>query len=392
MPTGDAVVAVFIYEAVTADGRRTRGLLRADTPRQARDELREQGLAVAGLEVFSSRTAGLWARVKAYRRARVFDEATAFTSHLSVLLHVGVRLVDALVTLAKQHKRLEKVIRSLEEQVSAGRSLSEALSSFPAVFDEVYVSIARVGEASGTLPETLGRLARFRETQSRARQKAGSALMYPLVLVLVGIGVVAFLTSYVLPKIIGVLEASGRTLPPVTAILMRVAAFVGQTWWALLLGAVGLVALFLWSIHRPRGRRVWHGFLMRLPVVGNVFRKRSVAQFASLLRTLLASGVTLPDSLQVLTRTVDNRILSEEIDWIRSGLIEGSTVSKMIQESRCFDPVVVQMMGVGEQSGELESLLGSLADAYERDVEQATTRLLALLEPVLIVVLATVIG
>jgi len=383
---------VFTYEAVAGDGRKVRGLLRADTARLARDELRERGLSVADLTIFTGRSGALTAWLRSFRRARRFDQVTSFTSHLSVLLSVGVRLVDALRTLAEQHKPIEKIIRSLEEDVSGGKRLSEALGGFPSAFDEVYVSVARVAEASGTLAETLGRLARFRETVSARRQKVGSALMYPLILVLVGIGVVAFLTSYVLPKIIGVLEASGRPLPPVTAVLMRVAEFVGQTWWALILGALCVVLLFQWAVRRPGGRRIWHGFLMRVPVAGDLFRKQSIARFAGLLKTLLASGVTLPDSLQVLTRTVDNQVLSEEIERLRVGLVEGSTVSALIKGSRCFDPVVVRMLGVGEETGELEGLLENLASAYERDVERATTRFVTVLEPALIVTLAGAIG
>jgi type II secretory pathway component PulF len=192
--------------------------------------------------------------------------------------------------------------------------------------------------------------------------------------------------------VIEVLRASGRPLPALTEALMGFSRFLQTWWWAILAAVVSGVGLLRWTVRRPAGRRVWHRVRMRLPVLGALYRKSSVGRFAALLQTLLASGLRLPESLAVLEKTADNAVLEEEVAAIRQGLTEGSRLTELMGASRCFDAVAVRMLGIGEASGELEQLLADLSRSCERDVDQAAGRLLALLEPVLILVLAAVVA
>jgi len=382
---------VYSYKAIDAEASNVTGEVTADTPRQARDLIRGRGLTIERVHARQDRSArGFWQKRWA-RRHRA--ETVGFIRDLATLLGAGIPLLEALDTLAEQYKgALRGVVLGLREHIAAGRSLAEAMESAPAVFDELCVGITRVGESAGTLDAALARLADFKEHAHRLRSRVGTALLYPAVVALVGLAVTIFLMTFVVPNLLSTLVESGRRLPAVTAMVKGASDFlIGYGW--LLLGAVaGLAMVVRLLLVTPAGRRVWDRALLRTPLVGELVRKETIARLAVVLAALLRSGVVFVQALATARRTVRNSVFEEALRRCEEAIGAGQDISPPLERTGVFPPMVVHMLAVGQQAGELEGVLEQLAAAYEHHVETVTQRITAVLEPALIVVLAVMVG
>jgi len=386
-------MAVFAYKVLNTGNGMVSGLLNADTPRQARDLLRERGLSIQSIRQVAKRSKQRRAWLDGFFSSRRENLVTGFARQLAALTSVGVRLTDAINTIAKQHRgRFEALLRDVWERVNGGSSLAEALAEHPTYFDPVFVSVVRVGQTAGDLDKCLAKLAEFRSRDARLRQRIANALAYPAFVACLSIAVVMFLTAFVVPKIAAVLESAGQTLPASTRVLLGAGRFL-QTWWpaVLVVGLAGLFALRL-LIRTNRGELLWHRLLFRLPVVGTLVRKNAVARFASLLATLLESGVMFLDSLAVVRRTVPNRLVRDAVAEAEESIAAGSDIAGPLSRRGTFDPVVVQMLAVGEESGQMESMLRQVAETYAEEVQIAAARMVSILEPLLIIAMASVVG
>lgn len=344
----------------------------------------------------ATRTAGPGAAPRRGRGGRInAGMVTDFTVQLATLSEAGIPVVRALTILEGQTRPgpFKEVLREITEDVSGGSPLSEAMQKHDKVFDRLYASMVRAGEAGGVLDRVLQRLAIFREKAAELRGKVGTAMIYPTVLILVAIAVVSAVMAFVIPKFREIFESFGVPLPEVTQVLLNVSTFVRDRWY-LVFGVPALLLLLhtiMMGRRQPYRRRI-HALLLRVPVLGTVLRKTIVAGFSRTFGTLIQAGVPHLDALGIVRDTTGNEVLREAVDDIRRTVREGEGIARPMGETGVFDDIVVNMVDVGEETGELDNMLIKVADAYEKQVDRGTTRLLNLLEPLMIVVLAVVVG
>jgi general secretion pathway protein F len=384
-------VPIFAYEAVDSSARDFSGTIAADSPREARDKLRAQGYLV---EAISEKKSKSGAGRKLFQRpGRHAAQLTAVIRDLATLLGTGINLSDALDTLADQHKgRIQTSLLSLRERVTDGLSLSEAMRSEPAIYDELTLQMVSVGENSGTLDQVLDRLADFRERSSMFKDRVTTALIYPAIVVSLAIAVSVFLMTVVLPMLLENLIESGHPLPWPTRVLKGISDLLTADGLWLLLGAgVGVAGIV--SVARTAwGRRSWHKLLFRLPLLGSLVKKQEIARSAVVISTLMKNGIVFVEAARIAAGTSKNVLLKDALDEIRTRVQAGRDIGDALATTGVFPPLVALIFNVGQQTGKLEEMLDRLAEGYERQVASATSRFTAALEPILIVVLAVFVG
>ena len=321
-------------------------------------------------------------------------EIAIFTRQFSVMIDAGLPLVQCLEILASQqeNRAFQKVLFAVRQDVESGATLADSLRKHPKVFDDLYSNMVAAGEAGGILDTILQRLSTYIEKIVKLRSAVRSALVYPVAVILIAIGVVWVILWKVIPTFATLFEGLGATLPLPTRITIAMSRFIGSWWW-LVFGAIGIGVFALNRYHKTyAGRRVIDGLLLKLPVLGSVLRKIAVARFCRTLGTLVSSGVPILEGLSITARTAGNSVVEDAIMTTRKSIEEGKTISEPLKHTDVFPPMVVQMVAVGEQTGALESMLNKIADFYDDEVDEATANLLALLEPIMIMFLGVVIG
>jgi general secretion pathway protein F len=392
-------VPIFAYKGVTSAGKPTRGHVDAESIKGARTRLRRDGIFPTEIaegrpeqkasEGSAAQRFGI--RLPSLHRVSPLDLALA-TRQAATLLGAGIPLVESLRALTEQveNPRLKAVLGQVREHVNQGASFADALAA-SGVFPDLYVSMVRAGEIGGALEQVLERLADYLESQVRLRNKVGSILIYPLVMFGFACVVVGALVTVVLPQITQLLESLNQPLPFYTRWIIAASKAVRGYWWAMLLGGGALVFAFRAAIRTERGRAVYDRVRLRIPVVGRLVRLIAVSRFARTLSTLLAGGLPIIRALHTAGEVAGNTVLAQAIDAARLSITEGASVARPLRASGEFPPLVTHMIEVGEQSGELEAMLGKVADTYEEQVETAVTRLTALLEPFLILVMVGIV-
>ena len=314
------------------------------------------------------------------------------TRQLATLLGAGVPLVEALGALTEQVEsaRLKSVVARVRDRVNEGASLGDAMGQ-AGPFSNLYVSMIRAGESGGALEQVLSRLADYLESQVRTRSRVISIMLYPALMFLLAIGVVIALVTVVLPQITQLLESLDRPLPFYTVAVMRGSELVREWGWAFLL-ALGALALLLRRLGRtPGGRLRLDALKLRVPVFGRVLRLLAISRFSRTLSTLLAGGIPIVRALDIAKHVTGNAVLGEAVERAKGSITEGSSIAAPLRASGHFPPLVTHMVDVGERSGELEAMLGKVADTYDEQVENAVTRLTALLEPLLILLMVGIV-
>ncbi len=388
-------MAVFEYRGFAANGQATKGIIDAESARAARAKLRKDGIfptdvreeAAGGRAVPFAVPAG-----RLERRISTADLAVT-TRQLATLVGAAVPLVEALRALAEQveHPALKKVLTRVRERVNEGASLGDALADHPRVFSTLYVNMVRSGEASGALDLVLLRLADFTEGQARLRGRVLAATIYPALMVVLGSGILAYLVTAVVPQLAQIFQEQRVALPWATVVLLAVTGFLRRFWWLLLLAlAAGLLGLDRYR-RAPRGREALDRLWLRLPLVGRLVRMTAVSRFTRTLSTLLGAGVPMLSALSIVAAVVNNRVLAGAIEAARARVAEGESLSEPLRRSGLFPPIVTHMVAVGERSGELELMLGKVADAYDDEVETKIAALTALLQPVMIIAMGGVV-
>lgn len=386
---------VYSYKALREDGGAETGLVDADSPKDARLKLRERRLHVMELEAApGTGPAGARGGRRALFRRRRSEDVALITRQMATLLGSGIPMIGTITAVIEQTEArdLKAALMDVRERVSQGGSLSEALAAHPFYFPELYVNMVRAGEAGGNLDRVLFRLADYLHAQNRTRARVTAALTYPAIMLVVGVGVVVVLLTYVVPKILEVIQKQKAALPLPTEILMAVSSAVGRYGW--MAGAVLVAAWIAYGRLKtvPAGRLWIDSARLRIPVVGNLLRKASISRFAVTFGTLLESGLPVLEALAVVRRVVDNELLARALENVRQRVAEGADISTPLKQSKVFPPVVGYMIAVGEESGRLEELLKKIAQAYDEEVEVAAQKLTALLEPLMIILMAGVVG
>lgn len=390
---------VFAFKGVNEAGRSTRGFVDAESARAARVKLRRDGVFLTELAENQGAAATATDEDHAPRRFSLPTlrripplELALATRQLATLLGAGVPLLSALSAMTEQveHARLKSVLGGIRDRVNQGASLADSLAASDA-FPDLYIALTRAGEAGGALEAVLARLADYLEGQVRLRNRVVSIMIYPALMFGFACVVVAILVTVVLPQITTLLESLNAELPLATRLIIGLSYFARDWWWAILgvLGAIGFgIRTFLST---EAGRTSYDRLKLRLPVAGRTVRLLAIARFTRTLSTLLSGGLPIVRALEISKHVSNNRILARAIDAARESVTEGAPLARPLRASGEFPPVVIHMIEVGEQSGELESMLERVAHSYEEQVETAVTRLTALLEPLLILLMVAIV-
>ena len=384
-------MAVFAYRAMDEAETEVDGVVVAETPRQARDQLRDRGLTVETVtERSARRSLTWWQRRMAHRQT---PKVSDFIRELSTLLGVGVPLLEALDALAQQHKGpFAESILALRDRVSAGSGISQAMADQPALYDPLCISLTEVGENSGNLDAILARLAEFRDRSALLRGRLIGAMLYPAIVLAMAVAVSVAMMTLVVPKLLASLVDAGRPLPWTTRMVKAASDLLVARWWLLILLAAGVFALLAVMLSTETGRRRWHRLQLRIPVVGSLARKQMIVRLVVVLAVLLRSGVAFIKAIELARRGTSNLVLREALTRCHATVGAGRDIALALRETGAFPPMVVQVFSVGQQSGRLEEMLERLAVDYDQQVTLAAQRLTAVLEPLLILFLVVVVG
>ncbi len=380
----------FRYIGRSLRGKRVRGIITADGPRTARELLRKREIRIERLE-----TAGpswLAGHVPGLHRLR-FNAVNDFLRELTSLLQAGVSLVEALDSVVLSAPRsLRRSIEEIRDQVATGADLSDAMQGVPGLFDGMTVGMIRVGEAAGNLDVILDHLTSYREKASRLRDHVLSAMLYPAFVLVFSMAVTIFLMTVVVPPLLENLVEMGGKLPWPTRVLAAFSRLLLQ-WggWLFAFGAIVFVLFAVW-LRTDRGKAAWEAILFRLPVIGKLALKQHLARVASVLTCLLRSGIELVSALEITARTCDSLLLAQSIREICHDLEQGTDLMSAFSARALIPDSVARMFALGQKTGKLDTMLERLSNDYEHQVEVLAKRLTHLLEPVLIILLAVVVG
>ena len=388
-------MAVYEYRGLDQAGRDIKGIIDADSPRLARTKLRRSGIFPT--EILTDRTTRksviegvsigtLFGRIS-------IQETSIMTRQMATLVGAGLPIVEALTALIDQTEnvRLKKVITQVRESVNEGSSLADAMSRFPKVFSELYANMIRAGESSGALDIVLKRLADFMENQVMLRNKVLSTLSYPIILVLVGIGILSFLLLSVVPKVVGIFEDLEQALPVPTVILIALTDFLRDYWWVILLVVGGSMLVLRQYAVTGKGHQLYNRMILKIPITGKLLRIIATTRFARTLAILLNSGIPLLQSMDIARAVVNNAVISDAIESANEGIREGESITEPLRRSKVFPPMVTHMIAVGEKTGELEQMLFKVSEAYENEIETTISRITSLLGPIVIVLLGGIV-
>ena len=393
-------MALFAFDAVRQSGDPVSAQLEAASEAEAVERVREQGLILLRIQTAAAaaitsheKKMGTFARLFASRKVSR-EQVVAFTRDLANLISAGLpldRAFELLVGLADSGPQAA-LLQELRDRVRGGQALSQALSEHPKNFDRLFVNMVRAGEASGTLGPVLERISEFQERSAELRSSVQSALLYPIVLVAVAIVAVMTMIFFVVPKFETTFRQFGKALPPATENLLAISHWFREDGWMVLIAAAALFILIRGRLRTPVGRLNWDRRKLTLPILGDLFAKIEVARLARTLGTLLGNGVSLLPALTIVKDTVDNRALANSLEGVLVRLKAGQGFARPLMETGLYPRLAVHMVAVGEETGKLDSMLLKVAEVYDLEVNTTLKRALGLLEPVLILTLAVVVG
>ncbi len=381
------------YIAIDARGKEHKGTMEGDTPRQIRQLLREKQLTPLEVNEVRERKGSDQKGLRTYRQSLKAADLSLITRQLATLLQAGTPLEEALGTIAQQtHKQsVERIIIGVRSRVMEGYSLADSLAQFPSAFPSMYRATVAAGEHAGHLDKVLERLADYTENHQAMQQKITSALIYPVMLTLIAIGVVSGLLGYVVPQVVQVFDNMGQELPLLTRAMIT-ASHIVKTIGPWVLG-LSIVAAFVFArlYKRPGFKRKVDGFLLRLPLIGNLIRGKNGAAFARTLSILAGSGVPILTALKNSADVVGNLPMKEAIERTAEKVREGGTISGSLQKTGLFPPMAMHLIASGEGSGKLEEMLERAAEQQERETTTTISTALSLFEPALILVMGAVV-
>ncbi|OGR14106.1 MAG: type II secretion system protein GspF [Desulfobacula sp. GWF2_41_7] len=393
-------MAVFEYRALNSRGKRLSGIIDAESASAAKLKLRQQEIFPTALNTIESQPgAGELKSSSFFSGFSLFSkvgssELAMVTRQLSTLLSAGFPLVKALSTLIPQTKSntMKRVLSKVKEAVEEGSSFAKALALYPNIFSPIFINMVNAGESSGTLEIVLERLADFTENQEASKRKIQASLAYPVLMAIIGFGVLIVLLTYVVPGIVSIFSDMNHTLPLPTLILISVSSFFKSWWWAVILVPFLLLALVFFVKKTDKGGFFIDRLLISLPVTGGLLKKIIAARFTRTLGSLLENGVPMLTALNITKSIAGNRVIHELISKASNTVEQGGELGEVLSRNKYFPYLASQMIKIGETSGEIEKMLEKTADLFEKDVETAITAATSLIEPLIILVMGVVVG
>ncbi len=379
---------VFEYKGKTLAGAAVQGQLKAKSKQDVERVLRQNRIIVKSV---TKKAPEIQIKIGTGVK-RV--EVSRFTRQFATMIGAGLPMVQCLDILATQqeNKELAKIIAQVKEAVQGGATLSEALARHPKIFDPLYTNMVEAGEIGGALDAILVRLANYREKADKLVRKVKGAMVYPSVIVVVAAAVTIGMLTFIVPVFAKMFGGLNAELPKPTQVVLQISYFLKANFLYLFFGSLGLFGLFLWWKRTPSGALAVDKMLLVMPVLGNLVRKSSIARFTRTLGTLLSSGVSILDALEITAKTAGNLVVSNAINKSVLAIAEGDTITGPLKDTGVFPPMVTQMISVGEKTGGLDEMLGKIADFYDEEVDDAVTALTSVIEPIIIVFMGVVIG
>jgi type IV pilus assembly protein PilC len=406
----------FQYIAMDGKGRESKGTLDAPSQSAALSQIREKGLfptevtevvadkggkkqpAKAAAPGKAKKGGALQMEIKlpAWMQRVKSKQLTIFTRQLATLVNAGLPLVRSLRVLQRQEKNplLQSSVSAMADAIESGSTFAEALGQHPRIYNRLYVNMAKAGEIGGILDQVLSRLAEFMEKAQRIKSKVVSAMVYPVVVLVMATGILTFLMIVIIPKFEEIFNEllEGQAMPPLTQFVMNISrAMSSQILWVLA-GVAVVVVLFKLAIKTRVGRFLLDKFKLNAPIFGTLFRKTAIARFTRTLGTLMSAGVPVLQALTIVRDTAGNEVISRAVNQIHDSVKEGENMAPPIEASKQFPPMVVSMVEVGEETGELPEMLIKIADSYDDEVDDTVAGLTSIIEPLLIVFLAVIVG
>jgi general secretion pathway protein F len=385
-------MAAFEYIALDAKGRQQKGVLEGDSSRQVRQLLRERQLAPLEVKATRTREHATGGRLGLGKGLSARDLALV-TRQLATLVQAALPIEEALGAAAAQttHPRIQSMLLSVRGKVLEGHTLADAFREFPSAFPDLYRATVAAGEHAGHLGPVLEQLADYTEQRQQSRQKIQLALLYPVILMITSLIIVGFLLGYVVPDVVRVFVDSGQTLPLLTRGLITVSELVKSWGWLVIVLAIGGVAAWRAALRDEGLRQRWHGFLLRVPLIGRMQRATDTARFASTLAILTRSGVPLVEALAISAEVITNRVIRAEVMVAAQKVREGGSLTRALDASGQFPPMMLHMIASGERSGELDQMLARTARNQENDLAAQISLMVGLFEPFMLVFMGVVV-
>jgi general secretion pathway protein F len=385
---------VFEYRGLDKSGKNVRGTVDADSARTARAKLKKDNVYVVDLKDKSRQENRARRREVSSSAGVSVQDMALMTRQLATLIKSNIPLVDALAALTEQVESatLSTALADIKNQVNEGSSLHKALSKYPKIFTNIYVSMCEAGEMSGTLDVILTRLAEFSESQNELNAKIRSAMMYPILMTVFTSILMFVVFIYVIPKVTDIFQQSNMTLPWYTLAVIGISDIIRDYWWLIIGGAFMFSVLFRNWKNTPDGTAQWDTFILKLPLIGPLARMIAVSRFTRTLSTLLAGGVPMLNAMDIVKNVVGNTVLSTAIVEARNNISEGETIAGPLKKSGEFPPIVIHMINIGEKTGELEFMLGQVSESYDFQVKNRVQGLTSVIEPVMIIVMGVAVG
>ncbi|MFH2093242.1 MAG: type II secretion system inner membrane protein GspF [Pseudomonadota bacterium] len=386
---------VYEYKALNKKGKHISGLVDAGNVKIAKTNLRNTGIYPISMTEVDTHAAERGKKSISFFSSKIsISETAIMTRQLATLISAGFPLITALNTMLPQIKKqsLKRILSKVKDAIEEGNSFAGALAQYPGIFSNIYINMIRAGEASGTLGIVLERLADISEKQTKMNRKIKSALAYPVLMTLIGTGVLFFLMTVIVPNITSIFDEMNQSLPFTTQLLINSSALLKHWWWLILGFIVCLVISFKSAKKNLSVQTAIDKFILNFPGAGEIVKKIAVARFARTLGALLENGVSLLDALDIVKNIAGNKLIEAAIVDARQEVEKGRELGDVLSQNKYFPYLSVQMIKVGEQSGNLESMLKKTADVYDEEIESTIIGVTSLLEPVIILMMAVVVG
>ena len=391
----------FNYTAIDGQGNETTGVLSADSNSQAIEMLKGNGLYPT--QVLEEGVGAKGKKGKRAKRVKVKAGGSIktkilmiFTRQLATLIDSGLPLLRSLTVLGKQEPNpvLRNTINTLADSVQSGSTFSESLAAHPKIFNKLYINMVKAGELGGVLEVVLNRLAEYQEKAQKLKNKIVAAMVYPTIVMFIAVAIMAFLMLFIVPKFKVIFDEmlGGQKLPFLTEVVTNFSSNFAKYWWAVALGIIVIFLIYKFVASTKAGRYFIDSFKLKMPLFGNVQRKSAISRFARTLGTLVTSGVPILQALNITRDTAGNVVISNAIDRVHESVKEGESIVAPLEASKVFPPMVISMVDVGEETGQLPEMLLKIADVYDDEVDNAVAALTSMLEPIMIVMLALVVG
>jgi type II secretory pathway component PulF len=385
-------MALYFYQAFSKDGKKITGTVDAPSLQVAKEQLSKQGIYPTSVTLSSQEAALPWWK-RAFTRSITPKEKILFTKQLAVLLKSGVPLLQALELLTEQFEgSLKTMLVNIKDEVKEGISFADALKKYPKAFDNIYVQLVRAGEASGKLETILDRLTSYLERRAEIRKRVRAALTGPVIQMIVAVVVIAVLLYFVVPSMAENFAEAGQELPVTTQILLSISSlFTNYLWLVALISIIGYLA-FRWWKSTPSGAYTLDKIKLKLPIFGYFAKTNAIVQFCYTLGMLLEGGVNLAESLDIVVSIIDNKVLAQELRAARDKIIKQGKIAQYLKQTGIFPPIAIYLISTGEQTGQLDTMLLTVAKNYEEDLGEYADSLSAKIGPILLILMAVVVG